>query len=105
MGRASAKTSSAKTNSPVLNNFILSQGFSVGFFRFRFYSIFFVSAIILGYFVARARAVKNAIAAEIFDDIIFWTVVWGFISARIYYVLFYFTEYKNNLSEIYNFCI
>ncbi|MBU6447465.1 prolipoprotein diacylglyceryl transferase [Patescibacteria group bacterium] len=101
MAGTNRKAGSAKTGSSVLSHFLLSQTFSLGFTRVRYYSVFFVSAIILGYLVARARAIKQGIQAALFDDIIFWTVVWGFVSARIYYVLFYFTEYEHNLSEIY----
>ncbi|MDB4940069.1 MAG: prolipoprotein diacylglyceryl transferase [Candidatus Doudnabacteria bacterium] len=104
MARTSAKSSSAKTSGAILN-FSLSQPFGqtfkIGFLNIRYYSLTFVGAIIAAYLVARNRVLKAGIAEKTFEDIVFWTILIGFLSARIYYVLFYFDQYRNNLSEIY----
>lgn len=87
MARTSAKTSSAKTGG--------------SFLGIRIYSLTFVAGILAAYFIARRRILKSEIPEKVFEDIVFWTILVGFISARIYYVLFYFDQYKNNLSEIF----
>jgi phosphatidylglycerol:prolipoprotein diacylglycerol transferase len=100
MARTSAEASSSKTSRPILNLGI-SQSLKIGFLNIRLYSLTFVAAITTAYLIARRRALKAGISEKIFEDVIFWTILLGFLSARIYYVLFYFNDYRNNLSEIY----
>ncbi|GAC1572251.1 MAG: prolipoprotein diacylglyceryl transferase [Candidatus Doudnabacteria bacterium] len=100
MAGTSAKNRSAKTGSTVLNP-KLSQSFAIGFLNIRLYSLTFVGGIMAAYVIAQKRIQKSEISAEVFENIVFWTILWGFISARIYYVLFYWNQYKNNLSEIF----
>lgn len=101
MERTRTASSNAKTGGAILTAPILSQSFQIGSFSIRYYSLTFVAAIVSAYLIGRARAVRDGIRAEVFDDIAFWTVLVGFISARIYYVLFYWPQFQNNLSEIY----
>lgn len=106
MDRTRTKSCHAKTNSAFLSTRIIgfpvvAQSFKVGFFTVRYYSLFFVAGVVLAYFLAKARAFKKGISELLFDEIIFWTVLVGFISARLYYVLFYFDQYKLNLSEVF----
>ncbi len=95
MARTSGARSDAKTS-----KFILSS-FALGPLTIRIYSLTFVLGILAAYLIGRARALRAGISAKIFDDIIFWTIIAGFLSARIYYVLFYFGLYRDNLAEIY----
>ncbi len=106
MDRTRTKSCHTKTNSAFLNSRIigfpvLAQSFKVGFLTVRYYSLFFVAGIVLAYFIAKAKALKKGISELLFDEIIFWTILTGFISARLYYVLFYFDQYKSNLPEIF----
>jgi phosphatidylglycerol:prolipoprotein diacylglycerol transferase len=100
MAGTSAKNGGAKASGAILN-FSLSQSFKVGFLNVRYYSLTFVGAIVAAYFIARRRVLKAGITEKVFDDIFFWTVLVGFLSARLYYILFYFNQFQNNLSEIY----
>ncbi len=106
MDRPRTKSRNAKTNIPFLGSKIasfpvLSQSFEVGFFTVRYYSLFFVTGVVFAYFIAKARALKKGINELVFDEMIFWAILFGFVSARIYYVLFYFDQYSKNLSEIF----
>ena len=106
MDRTRPKNCNAKTNSAFLGYTmagfpIVSQSFKVGFLTVRYYSLFFVAGVVIAYFIAKAKALKKGISETVFDEMIFWTVLFGFISARIYYVLFYFDQYTSNLSEIF----
>src|SRR5258708_3464064 len=96
MERTRASSGNSKTGS-----LVLSQSFKIGALTVRYYSLTFVAAVIAGYFIGRARAVLDGIRVEVYDDIVFWTILAGFVGARIYYVLFYWQQYSNNLSEIY----
>ncbi len=100
MERTRAARSGAKTDRAVLMP-ILSQSFKVGFLNVRYYGLTFVAAVIAAYFISRRAAIRAGIALKAYDDIVFWTVLVGFLSARVYYVLFYFDQYRNNLSEVY----
>ncbi len=96
-----AKTSRSLLSSKIATLPVLSQSFEVGFLKVRYYSLFFVVGVVLAYFIAKARAIKRGITEIVFDEIIFWTILFGFISARLYYVFFYFDQYKSNLLEIF----
>jgi phosphatidylglycerol:prolipoprotein diacylglycerol transferase len=65
------------------------------------YGITFASGVIAAYFVGRWAALKRGISPEHFDDIAFWAVVIGFISARVYYVLTYPQYFSGNVIEIF----
>ncbi len=107
MARTSAKTSSSKTSSAFLGNLVLfggsvvPQSFHLGVLNIRYYSLALVAAIVAAYFISRYFAKKQGIGPKIFDDTVFWVLLFGFISARIYYVIFYFDQYRGNLLEVF----
>ena len=43
--------------------------------------------VIAGYFVCKAGASKEGISTKVFSNIFFWAVIWGFIGARVVYIL------------------
>lgn len=94
------KSGTQKTGSKA-NKLVLNQTFNVGGLTLRYYSVFLVSAIIIGYVVGMWRGKKSGYSSDFLENLFFWLIVNSFIAARIYYVLFYFDAYKNNLSEIY----
>jgi phosphatidylglycerol---prolipoprotein diacylglyceryl transferase len=96
MDRSRTKSSSAKTN-----QFVLSQGFSLGPLQIRYYGFTMLAAVASAYFLGRKHTKEIGVQSQDFDDIAFWTIIWGFLGARIYYVLFYFYQFQNDLSEIY----
>jgi phosphatidylglycerol:prolipoprotein diacylglycerol transferase len=65
------------------------------------YGITFAGGVVAAYLVGRWAAVQRGISPEQFDDIAFWAVVVGFISARAYYVLTYPQYFAGNLLEVF----
>ena len=75
--------------------------FSVFGFEVRWYSVLILLAVILSYFIITSESRRFAIKKEFLFNMMFWTVIFGIIGARLYYVLFNFEFYQENLSEIY----
>lgn len=74
-------------------NLILPQFFRLGSFVFRYYGIIMAIAVLAGWFLAKKRASKYGINGQIADDIIFWTVLGGFLGARVYHIFSSFEFY------------
>ena len=96
MDRTAAKSSGSNSS-----QFILSQYFKIGFLQIRYYSLTMVSALVAAYLIAWQRAKRAGLAEKVFEDLVFWAVLVGFICARVYYVIFYWSYYAGNYSEIY----
>ncbi len=79
---------------------ILSQFFSLGFLNIRFYGIFIALAAAAGFYLALARAEKFGIEKKQAEDILFWTIIAGFIGARIYHIFSSWQFYLNHPADI-----
>lgn len=66
-----------------------------------FYGIIIVAGIIIALFLMRRDNGKYGLKWDDVFDFLMWTLVFGIISARIYYVIFQWEYYKSNLNEIY----
>lgn len=75
--------------------------FSLGIFVIRWYGLILAVAILTGYFLARKNSWKFGISAADVDDYSFWAVIVGIVGARVYYVIFSYDYFLQNLSEIY----
>lgn len=71
-----------------------------GVFTVRWYAIFIVTGIILGTLLAKSEAKRHNLDDELLMDYIFYVIIWGFIGARIWYVIFSFDYYSTHVSEI-----
>ena len=71
----------------------------LGFIKIHYYSIMYIIAFFLGIFiagrdiVAKERGVKDK---KTIEDFVFWVMISGLIGARVYYVLFKLSMYKDN---------
>ncbi len=74
--------------------------FKIGNFTIYTYGVFVFLAIITGYIFVLKQAKKERINEKIFSDIIFWSIIMGFIGARIVYIL---VEFKNFLKNPFAF--
>lgn len=75
--------------------------FTIGNFSVRWYSVLILLGIIMGYFLAVKEARKFNISSDLVLDVAFWVIIFGIIGARVYYVLFNFNLYKDNLVDIF----
>ncbi|HCZ8105542.1 TPA: prolipoprotein diacylglyceryl transferase [Staphylococcus aureus] len=74
--------------------------FNLGPLSVRWYGIIIAVGILLGYFVAQRALVKAGLHKDTLVDIIFYSALFGFIAARIYFVIFQWPYYAENPGEI-----
>ena len=73
----------------------------LGFVKIYWYSVFILLGILVAGLLIYRECKKQGIKGEEFTDLLFNTVIFGIIGARIYYVLFNFSYYWNNKLEIF----
>lgn len=84
----------------IVFNYIDPVAFNLGPLSVRWYGIIIAVGILLGYFVARRALVKAGLHKDTLVDIIFYSALFGFIAARIYFVIFQWPYYAENPGEI-----
>ncbi|HDG5481462.1 TPA: prolipoprotein diacylglyceryl transferase [Staphylococcus aureus] len=84
----------------IVFNYIDPVAFNLGPLSVRWYGIIIAVGILLGYFVAQRTLVKAGLHKDALVDIIFYSALFGFIAARIYFVIFQWPYYVENPSEI-----
>ena len=79
-----------------------SEGIDLGFFIIRYYSLMFVIAFGLGWYIMKHIFEREGESIEKLDSLFIWTVLATLIGARLGHVLFYDWEYfRNHLLEIF----
>ena len=79
-----------------------SEGIDLGFFVIRYYSLMFVIAFGLGWYIMKNIFEREGESIEKLDSLFIWTVLATLIGARLGHVLFYDWEYfRNHLLEIF----
>ncbi|WP_366182828.1 prolipoprotein diacylglyceryl transferase [Flavobacterium ovatum] len=79
-----------------------SEGIDLGFFVIRFYSLMFVIAFGLGWYIMKNIFDRENESIEKLDSLFVWTVLATLLGARLGHVLFYDWEYfRNHLLEIF----
>ena len=84
-----------------INNFdpVAIQIFS---FEIRWYSLAYITGILLGWFLSKRFFIENLEIKEKFDDFITYLIIGIIIGGRLGYVLFYnFSYYINNILDIF----
>ncbi|HCY5869241.1 TPA: prolipoprotein diacylglyceryl transferase [Staphylococcus aureus] len=84
----------------IVFNYIDPAAFNLGPLSVRWYGIIIAVGILLGYFVAQRALVKAGLHKDTLVDIIFYSALFGFIAARIYFVIFQWPYYAENPGEI-----
>ncbi len=78
-----------------------SEGIDLGFFVIRYYSLMFVIAFGLGWFIMKKIFERENESLENLDSLFIWTVLATLVGARLGHVFFYDWEYyRNHLVEI-----
>lgn len=75
--------------------------FRFGNFELRFYSIFILVGVLVSYSLARKQAKQENASLEQVDELVFYSVVFGVIGARVLYVISNWKFYSRNPSEIF----
>jgi len=78
-----------------------TEGIDLGFFVIRYYSLMFVIAFGLGWYITKRIFERENESLEKLDSLFIWTVLSTLLGARLGHVFFYDWEYyRNHLSEI-----
>ena len=75
--------------------------FRIGDFSIRWYSVLILVGIIIGFILAEREGKKFNLPKDFIFNLGFWVVIFGVIGARLYYVIFNFGMYKDNLIDIF----
>lgn len=75
--------------------------FSFGPFEIRWYALFILSGFLLGMLIIKKEAKRLNIELAKIMDLCFYLIIVSILGARIYYVIFEFDSYKNNLLDIF----
>ena len=78
-----------------------TEGIDLGFFMIRFYSLTWVTAFALGWYIMKFIFDREKLSLEKLDNVFVYTIVATMLGARLGHVFFYdWKYYKNHLIEI-----
>ena len=80
----------------------LPKTFSVFGITIALYGVLIGIGMILAFVLVTHVAKKNDMNPDDFYDMGLWLIIIGILGARIYYVIFSWDYYKNNISEVFN---
>ena len=74
--------------------------FELGKLEIRWYAVLILIGALLAIYLIQKEAFKFGVSKEFIFNMAFWSIIFGFIGARIYYVVFDWSYYSKHLSEI-----
>lgn len=80
----------------------LAKSFYIGSFPIAFYGVIILIGVIAGCKVAFWEAKKTGQDEEMYFDFAFFAVLFSIVGARMYYVIFAWDAYKDNLWEVFH---
>lgn len=75
--------------------------FNIGNFELRWYSVLIAIAVIIGYAMIMSESKRFKIKKEFMFNMMFWTLIFAIIGARLYFVAFNLEYYSSNIAEIF----
>ena len=80
----------------------LGKGITIGGFTIAFYGMIIAFGMVMGYLMTAFQAKPTGQEPDLYLDLALWDIVFAVIGARIYYVVFSWDYYKDNLLQIFN---
>lgn len=80
----------------------LGKGITIGGFAIAFYGMIIAFGMVMGYLMTAFQAKRTGQEPDLYLDLALWDIVFAVIGARIYYVIFTWDYYKDNLLQIFN---
>lgn len=80
----------------------LGTGVTIFGFKIAFYGMIIALGMLSGYLVAEWQAKRTGQNKDIYLDFALYAIIAAVIGARIYYVIFAWDEYKDNLIEVFH---
>ena len=73
----------------------------IGSINIYWYSVLIIISIIIGYYFSKKEADKNKLSSKYIEDMLFYLIIVAIIGARLYYVIFNFSLFKDNILDIF----
>lgn len=83
-----------------LNN--VPKSFNIGSFTVAIYGLVIAIGMVCGFWLASNQGKKNGFDGDLVWDFAIYAIVFGILGARIYYVVFAWDKYKDNIAEVIN---
>ena len=80
----------------------LVQSFTIFGYRIAWYGVIIACAMIFAVILTMFLAKKTNQDPDDYIDVAIWSIIFGIIGARAYYVIFSWDEYKDNLIQVFN---
>ena len=80
----------------------LEKGISIFGFQIAYYGMIIALGMALGYAVVQCQARRTKQNNELYLDFAMFAIIAAIIGARLYYVIFSWSDYKDNIWEIFN---
>ncbi len=80
----------------------LPKGITIGTFTIAYYGIIIACGMVAGLLLARFQARRTGQDPELYMDFVIYGIIFSLIGARLYYVVFSWDNYKDNLWQIFN---
>lgn len=80
----------------------LGKGITIGGFTIAFYGMIIAFGMVMGYLMTAFQAKRTGQEPDLYLDLALWDIVFAVIGARIYYVVFSWDYYKDNLLQVFN---
>lgn len=80
----------------------VQKSFSVFGFEVFFYGVVIAVSVLAGLFVATRVAKKTGQDPENYLELVIFCIIFGVIGARLYYVIFAWDDFKNDLLQVFN---
>ncbi|MCH5266454.1 MAG: prolipoprotein diacylglyceryl transferase [Lachnospiraceae bacterium] len=80
----------------------LAKGITIGSFTIAFYGIIIACGMVAGLLLVRWQAKRTGQNPELYMDFALYGILFSLIGARIYYVVFSWDNYKDNLWQVFN---
>jgi len=75
--------------------------FQLGNFEIKWYSVLLLVAVILGIGLFMKEGKKQNYPKDFLFNLCFWAIIFGFLGARVYYVIFNWAQYASNPISIF----
>lgn len=74
---------------------------TLGSFEIRWYSVLMLVAVIIGLILIQREAKRFGVKEDFMFNMAFWAIIFGYIGARLYFVLFNWDYFSTNMGEIF----
>ena len=80
----------------------LPKGITIGGFTIAFYGMIIAAGMLSGLWLACHQAERTGQKKEVYTDFAIYAIIFSLIGARLYYVVFSWENYKDDLLQIFN---